>query len=451
MLILKIFETMFSIKFNNTSFSWGAEMRLFKLILATMVLGSATALTGAAAADEVANFYKDKRITMWIGYSSGGGYDRYARTLSRHMGRHIPGNPKFVAKNKTGAGSLILTNEVYSTLPQDGTVIAAVGRGMAMEPLFGNKQAKFDPRNFGWLGSTNNEVSVCVSMSGTGIKTFRDLQTRGMTVGGTGKGGDTDTFPTVLNNLLETRFKLVTGYPGGNDINFAMEKGELDGRCGWSWSSVKATRGKWIKSGKINVLIQMSTAKHAEIPSSVPLIIDLAKSETDKKIMKLIFARQAWGRPFNTTPNVPKARLAALRAAFIATMKDPKYIADMKRQKLELNPISGQQIQKMIKDLYNSPKDLVALASNAASNDAALNVSKATIPILIHQGKITKLKRGGRRVKWKGVKAKGKLKVKGKTKIFVAGKKVKRKAMKVGMNCTFKVRGVETALEISCK
>lgn len=401
------------------------------------------------SANEVADFYKDKRITMWIGYSSGGGYDRYARTLSRHIGRHIPGNPKFVAKNKTGAGSMILTNEVYSTLPQDGTVIAAVGRGMPMEPLFGNKQAKFDPRKFGWLGSTNNEVSTCVTMGTTGIESFKDLQTRGATLGGTGKGADTDTFPTVMNNLLNTRLKLVTGYPGGNDINFAMEKGELDGRCGWSWSSVKATRASWLKSGKINVILQMSTAKHAELPN-IPLIIDLAKSEQDKQIMKLIFARQAWGRPFNTTPNVPKARLAALQAAFDATMKDPKYIADMKRQKLELNPISGRQIQGMIEDLYKSPKDLVARAAKAASDDAALNVSKASIPVLTHQGKITKLKRKGRRVSWKGPNAKGKLKVRGKTKITIAGKKVKRSALKVGMNCTFKVRGVESALAIAC-
>jgi tripartite-type tricarboxylate transporter receptor subunit TctC len=426
-------------------------MRSQHFLIATALMGLATISNGVANANEVADFYKGKRITMWIGYSSGGGYDRYARTLSRHMGRHIPGNPKFVAKNKTGAGSLILTNEVYSTLPQDGTVVAAVGRGMAMEPLFGNKQAKFDPRKFGWLGSTNSEVSVCISMAGTGIKTFNDVKTRGMTVGGTGKGADTDAFPTVLNNLLDARFKLVTGYPGGNDINFAMEKGEVDGRCGWSWSSVKATRAQWLKSGKINILIQMSIAKHAGIPSNVPLVMDLAKSEQDKKIMGLIFARQAWGRPFNTTPNVPKARLQALRAAFNATMTDSKYVADMKRQKLELNPISGKQIHKMISDLYKSPKKLVALAAAAANNDSALNISKAQIPIIVHQGTITKLKRGGRRVQWKGPKAKGKLKVKGKTQIFVGGKKAKKKSLKVGMNCTFKVRGVESALKISCK
>ena len=200
---------------------------------------------------------------------------------------------------------------------------------------------------------------------------------------------------------------------------------------------------------RINVILQMSTAKHAELPN-IPLIIDLAKSEQDKQIMKLIFARQAWGRPFNTTPNVPKARLAALQAAFDATMKDPKYIADMKRQKLELNPISGRQIQGMIEDLYKSPKDLVARAAKAASDDAALNVSKASIPVLTHQGKITKLKRKGRRVSWKGATAKGKLKVRGKTKITIGGKKVKRSALKVGMNCTFKVRGVESALAIAC-
>ena len=402
------------------------------------------------SADEVAKFYKGKRITMWIGYSAGGGYDRYARTLSRHMGRHIPGSPKFVAKNKPGAGSMILANDMYSIMPQDGTALSTIGRGVPTEPLFGNKQAKFDPRKFGWLGSTNNEVSVCAMMKGTGLKKFEDLRTMGAVLGGTGKGADTDTFPTVMNNLLGTNLKLVTGYPGGNDINFAMERGELDGRCGWSWSSVKATRGKWLKSGKINVVLQMSTAKHADLPK-VPFIMDLAKSDKDKKILGLIFARQAWGRPFNTTPNVPKARLAALRAAFQATMKDPKYIEDMKRQKLELNPISGEKIQGMIEDLFKLPKELVAATARAASDQGGMNVKKAVVPTFTHKGKITKLKRGGRRVKWSGGGKKGKLKVKGKTKITIGGKKAKRKALKVGMSCTFKVKGVSKALAIACK
>lgn len=423
---------------------------LKKLALCSAAGLLAAALTAPVAiADEVADFYKGKRITMWIGYTAGGGYDRYARTLARHMGRNIPGNPKFVAKNKPGAGSMILANDMYSVMPQDGTAISTIGRGIPMEPLFGNKQAKFDPRKFGWLGSTNNEVSVCASMRRTGVTKFSDLMTKGMVVGGTGKGADTDTFPTVLNNIVGTRLKLVTGYPGGNDINFAMERGELDGRCGWSWSSVKATRGQWLKSGRINILLQMSTSKHADMPD-VPFVMDMAKNDTDRKILGLVFARQAWGRPFNTTPNVPKARLAALQAAFDATMKDPKFLADIKKQKLELNPISGKQIQKLIEDLYNSPKDVVALAAKATSDQAAIDITKAVIPIVTHKGKITKLKRGGRRVSWSGGGIKGKLRVRGKTKITVAGKKVKRGALKTGMSCSFKVRGVSSALEIAC-
>ena len=420
------------------------------------LLGSAGLLAAAMAAppalaDAVSDFYKGKRITMWIGYTAGGGYDRYARTLARHMGRHIPGNPKFVAKNKPGAGSMILANDMYSVMPQDGTAISTIGRGIPMEPLFGNKQAKFDPVKFGWLGSTNNEVSVCAAMRRTGIKTFADMKTKGMIVGGTGKGSDTDTFPTVLNNIIGTRFKLVTGYPGGNDINFAMERGELDGRCGWSWSSVKATRGQWLKSGRINILLQMSTSKHADLPN-VPFVMDMAKSADDLKVLQLVFARQAWGRPFNTTPNVPKARLAALRAAFDATMKDAKYQADMKdKQKLELNPISGLQIEKLIIDLYNSPKRIVALAAKATSDSSATQTSKAVIPITTSKGKITKIKRGGRRVSWAGGGKKGKLKVSGRrTKITIAGKKAKRKALKVGMACSFKVKGVSAALAITC-
>ncbi len=411
---------------------------------------AATVAAPAATADEVADFYKGKRITMWIGYPAGGGYDRYARTLSRHMGRHIPGNPKFVSKNKPGAGSMILANDMYSVMPQDGTAISTFGRGLPMEPLFGNKQAKFDPRKFGWLGSTNNEVSVCASMKRTGITKFSDLMTKGMIVGGTAKGSDTDTFPTVLNNVIGTKLKLVTGYPGGNDINFAMERGEVDGRCGWSWSSVKSTRPQWLKSGRIHILLQMSTSKHAELPD-VPFVMDLAKNDRDRKILGLVFARQAWGRPFNTTPNVPKARLAALRAAFDATMKDPKYRADMKRVKLELNPLGGAYIQKLMEDLYNSPKDVVAAAAKATSDSSAIQTSTAVIPVTTHKGKITKIKRGGRRVSWSGGGKKGKLRVSGsRTKVTIAGKKAKRKALKTGMSCSFKVKGVQTAVAINC-
>jgi len=418
------------------------------------LFGSAGLLAAAvamppASADEVEDFFKRKRITMYIGYTAGGGYDLYARTLTRHMGRHIPGNPRFVAKNRPGAGSMILTNDLYNTLPQDGTTMATVGRGMATEPLFKNEQAKYDPRKMHWIGSMNNEVSVCAAWHTVPVKIWEDMRTRGMIVGGTAVGSDTDTFPTVLNNVLGTKLKLITGYPGGNDINFAIEKGEVEGRCGWSWSSVKSTRAQWLKEGKVSILLQMSTAKHPEMPE-VPFVMDFAKTEKDLKILKIIFARQMWGRPFLVGPGVPKARVAALRKAFDATMKDEKFLAEAKRQKMEITPVSGEEVQKAVAELYEADEDIVKAAKEATTYTGNIEISKAVIPVETKSGKITGIKRGGRRVSWEGGDTKRTLAVSGsKTEVMVDGKKAKRSALKEGMSCKFTYQA-SAAKKIAC-
>jgi len=402
------------------------------------------------SADAVSDFYKRKRITLYIGYTPGGGYDRYSRTLARHMTRHIPGKPRIVVKNRPGAGSMILTNEVYNSLPQDGTVIGNVGRGMPTEPLLGNKEAKFDGRKLNWLGSMNNEVSVCAVWHTVPVNFWQDLITRGAVMGGTGAGSDTDTFPLILNNIFGTKLKLVTGYPGGNDINFAIERGELEGRCGWSWSSVKSTRGQWLKDEKVKILLQMSTAKHPELPD-VPFVMDFATNKKDLQILKLIYGRQLWGRPYMVGPGVPKDRVAALQTAFVKTMKDERFLKDAKRQKFELAWVDGATVQKGIAELYDFPKEVVAAAAKAASDRTNIQISKAVIPIENASGKITKLGRGGRRVSWAGGGKKGKLSVSGRrTKIIVAGNKAKRKALKVGMACQFTYQG-SSAKKIDCQ
>ncbi|MBT3989839.1 MAG: hypothetical protein HN884_16830 [Rhodospirillaceae bacterium] len=400
-------------------------------------------------AQSVADFYKGKTITMWVGYSPGGGYDTYARTVARYMTNHIPGNPKIVVKNKPGAGSMLVANELYNVLPKDGTAIGVIGRGMPMEPLLGNSSAKFDASKFNWLGSANNEVSVCVSMKSTGITDWKQLLTKQMTVGGTGAGADTDTFPKVMNNILGTKLKLVTGYPGGTDVNFAMERGELGGRCGYSWTSLKSRKADWLKEKKVTVFLQMSTEKHADIPD-VPFIMDLAKNDKERKILSFIYARQAWGRPFLAPPGVPADRVNALKAAFMATMADPKYKKDAVKQRLEVGPISGDQISKLMADLYASPKEIIEAAKRATNSDEKTDVSKAVIPTETIKGVITKLRNGARKVSYKGQGRKGSLSVSGrKTKVSIAGKKAKRKKLKVGMKCDFTFRG-SAAKKISC-
>jgi tripartite-type tricarboxylate transporter receptor subunit TctC len=320
-------------------------------------------MPSAGQADSVADFYKGKTVDFYIGYSVGGGCDIYARANAPHIGKHIPGNPTVVPKNMTGAGSLKLANWLYQVAPKDGTAIGAIGRGTAFDPLFKLKGAQFDATKYNWLGSANDEVSVCVAWHGYGVTKFEDLKTHDLVVGGTGASADTDQFPKIVNAVLGTHFKIITGYPGGNEVGLAMERGEVQGRCGWSWSSVKSLHLDWVKDKKIFVLVQLSLSKHPDLPD-VPLVMDFAKSEDQQQIFKLIFARQVMGRPSLAPPGVPKERAEALRKAFVDTMKDPEFLSDAEKSQLEINPVSGADVEQLVKELYQTPKPLADKAAD---------------------------------------------------------------------------------------
>jgi tripartite-type tricarboxylate transporter receptor subunit TctC len=328
---------------------------------ALLVLGSISVVVAQSAAD----FYRNRHVDLDIGYSAGGAYDFYARVISRHMAAHIPGGPTLVPRNIEGAGSLRLANWLYRVAPQDGSVFGTIGRGIAFDPLLIGKGDQFDAVKFNWLGSANNEVSVCVAMKDSGITKFEDLFSKQLTVGGTGTSADTDQFPRVLNGILGTHFKVIEGYPGGNDVVLAMERGEVQGRCGWSWSSVKSTHKSWIDQKRMTVLVQLSLSKHPELPD-VPLITDFAKTDEQRQILKMVFARQVMGRPFLAPPNVPADRVAALRTAFMATMKDKDFLAEAAKADLEVNPVSGEDVERLVKEVYATPATIVAKAKEAA-------------------------------------------------------------------------------------
>jgi tripartite-type tricarboxylate transporter receptor subunit TctC len=316
-------------------------------------------LVEPAGAQGAADFYKGRNVDLYIGYSGGGGYDVYARLLARHIGRHIPGNPTIVPKNMPGAGSLLLANWLYNVGPKDGTAFGLIGRGTGFDPLLGSTKAQFDAVKFNWLGSMNDEVSVCVAWHTAGIATLDEAKQKVLTVGGTGPAADTDQFPKVLNAVLGTRFKVVTGYPGGNDVDLAMERGEVAGRCGWSWSSVVATHQHWIDQKKIVILVQLSLSRHPDLPD-VPLVMDLARDEEAKQAFRLVFSRQPMGRPFLAPPGIPAERAAALRQAFTATLKDKEFLAEAARLKLEINPVSGEDVQRIVAEVYRTPKAVAA-------------------------------------------------------------------------------------------
>ncbi|MBX9774308.1 MAG: hypothetical protein K2Y71_07820 [Xanthobacteraceae bacterium] len=308
---------------------------------------AALTLPSAGHAQSVAEFYRGKTVELLIGYSGGGGYDVYARLLARHMGKHIPGNPTIVPRNMPGAGSLVLANWLYNVAPKDGTSFGAIGRGTPFDPMLGIDAAKFDPTKYLWLGSMNNEVSVCVSWHTSGVTNYKQLLKRELVVGGTGPSADTDQFPRITNAVLGTKFRIVSGYPGGNDISLAMERGEVGGRCGWSWSSVVATRMDWYKEKKIFVLMQLALEKHEDLPD-VPLVVDLADTAEERSILRLIFARQALGRPFLAPPGIPQDRAAALQAAFMATMKDKVFLEEARKMDLEITPLNAAAVEKII-------------------------------------------------------------------------------------------------------
>ena len=316
-----------------------------------IALGLALAVSASAHAQPAADFYKGKTIEMHIGYTAGGGYDVYGRIVARHMSKHIPGNPQIVPKNTPGAGSLRAANWLYAAAPKDGTAIATVARGAAFDPLLGVTAAQFDGNKFNWIGSANDEVSVCVSWKDSGITTYEDLLTKELVVGGTGPTADTDQFPKVMNAVLGTKMKLIPGYPGGNDISMALERGEVKGRCAWSWSSVISTRMNWYKEKTVHVLIQLALQKHPDLPD-VPLIMDLAKTEEQRQILTLVFARQTMGRPFMAPPGVPADRVAILRKAFMDTMKDTEFLAEAEKGQIEITPVSGEALQALVAKGY---------------------------------------------------------------------------------------------------
>jgi tripartite-type tricarboxylate transporter receptor subunit TctC len=321
-------------------------------------------LAQPARSQPAEDFYRTKELQILVGNPAGGGYDIYARFLARHLGRFVPGHPKVVVVNMPGANGMLMTNHLFNRAPRDGTVLGMPNRSDPTEPLFGNSQARYDPRQFQWLGSMNNEVSVCGAWHTAKPTRFEDLRTTELIVGSTGPGDDTHTFPTVINNVLGTRMRIVAGYPGGNDLNIALERGEIEGRCGMSYSSLQSTRPEWLREGRFRILLQISTASHPAL-DAIPMVLDLASTERQRQVMRLLFARQLWGRAFVVPPQVPDARVAALRTAFNDAMNDPSLLEEARRAKLEITPVHGETIQREIDDIYATLPDVVDAARRA--------------------------------------------------------------------------------------
>jgi tripartite-type tricarboxylate transporter receptor subunit TctC len=332
-----------------------------KLAAATV---SVTVLASAPAAAQ-ADFYKGKVIDLVISTGVGGGLDANARVVARHLADHIPGNPTIVPRNMPGAGHIRAANFVFSQAPRDGTVIATFIPVFVMAQLLDrSKGIQFDPANFNWLASTSSSNTTVYVWHSSGVKSVADATKREVLMGGTGTGSYTLIYPTVMNSLLGTRFKLVTGYQSTAEIGLAMERGEVEGRAGNNFNSLKAENAELLRTGKIVLIAQIGLERDPEFPE-VPLMTDFAKSDEDRQVLKLFSTDVVIGRPFVTSPGVPEGRVALLRKAFDEMMMDPAYLDDSKKAALDVTPIAGAKIQTIVADLVHTPAAIVAKAKLA--------------------------------------------------------------------------------------
>ncbi len=320
----------------------------------------------AARADAVADFYVGKRITMSVGSEPGGGYDAYARMVTRHLGRLIPGGPGFVVQNMPGGGGLRVTNYLYNVAPKDGTAMATVQRGLLTSPLLEarNLQLQYDPMKFNWLGSLNTETGLIVVWQDAPQKTMDDLFKTELIVGSSSPS--TDFLPLFLNNVLKTRFKIVPGYKSSVEAYMAMERGEVKGRISTGWAGDKDILEPWLKDNKARLLAQLAMTKSPEFPN-LPLITDYARSDQDRKVMELILAAQHWGRPFVMPPGVPDERFKAVRKAFEAMTKDEQFLAEAKKLRMDIDVVRGEEIDEILRRVYATPPDIVEIARKAIS------------------------------------------------------------------------------------
>jgi tripartite-type tricarboxylate transporter receptor subunit TctC len=330
---------------------------MMKMITGLVAAAGLAISTFSAVAQVGPDYFKGKTFDILVGYETGGGYDLYARALARHIGRHLPGNPSVVVKNMPGAQSRQAANYLYNIAPKDGSVIATIARGLPTEELLGAPGIRFESQKLTWVGSMNNEVSVGVAWHTSPVKSIEEARQREMIVGGI---ADSIMFARVMNAVLDTKLKIVSGYRSGGEVSLALERGEIHGRMGWSWSSVLSTNPEWLRDRKIINMLQFSTTKHADLPD-VPLVTELARNEDDKALLELVFSRQVVGRPFIAPPVAPEVR-DMLRKAFDDTMRDSAFLADMAKAKLEVNPVSGQEVEALIDRLFKTPPAVIARA-----------------------------------------------------------------------------------------
>lgn len=320
-----------------------------------------------AQAQEGAQFYAGRTMDMMIGADPGGGFDIYARLFAKHMGNHIAGKPTIVPKNLPGAGSNKTAQFIYAQAPKDGSVMGAVFSGAIIQPLLGDpKTVQHDSTKLIYLGSANNEVGITVVRADAPVKEFKDLFSKELISAASTAGGSSRDFPSVLNNVLGTKINLVSGYPGTKEMSLAIERGEVQGTGGYLWSSLKTQNPDWLNPAKMKIIVQEAIKGNAELTKmGVPLAIDSAKTAEDRQVMELVYGQLVFGRPYILPPGTPADRVKLLRAAFMDTAKDKAFLEDAEKARLEVDPVSGDEVQALVNKMFSAPENIVARAKDA--------------------------------------------------------------------------------------
>ncbi len=423
-------------------------MKRLKLLgsLAT-VAAMAFATGGTAVPASAAEFYKGKTINIVVGTTPGGTNDFIARTLGDHMMQYIPGKPKYIVRGMPGAGSVRSVNFLVNAGPQDGTYIGTLIRGIILGPLFGIHGSNFDPSKFHWLGSVNQATQIAVVWHTTGVTSIDDIKKRQIIAGGTGPSTGMSQFPAIINAVLGTKFKVIYGYPGGNQVNLAMERGEVQARLGWTYRSALSEKPHWFKKGgEARIIMQMGIKKNPEL-KGIPWLNDLVKNKEDLQAVELLSSQMLLGRPYFAPPGVPADRANLLKVAFEKTMTDKGFIKDATKRLIPISPVTAKQINDLIRKVYATPRPIVDRVIKALDPSKMI---KREVKLAKVTAKVTKLKRGGRRVTLGNGKT---YRISGRftKKLTVAGVTGRvRGKIKVGMTCTFEADG-SSLIRGTCK
>ena len=334
------------------------------------VLAAAGATGTPAPAQSVEQFYKSNQMTFLVGHGAGSGYDQYTRTLVRHMMKYVPGQPAAVVKTVPGASGMRMTNVLYASGPRDGSTFGIADRGLVLQPLLGNQAAQYHPAKMSALGSIGRQTPVCSLWHSAKSKTIQDALAQETILGAMGPSATT-TYPSLLNYVLKTRFKIVAGYKASTDILHAMEQGEVEGVC-LSWDTVKILRPDWLADGRLKVIVQMASERKPEM-KSIPNATEFTANESGRKMLDLYFGPNEMGRPYFGPPGIPQDRLQAVRRAFDATMKDPAFLAEAKKLNMDVDPMTGEEMEKLIAEFYATPQDVVARLKVAIDSFRARN------------------------------------------------------------------------------